>query len=235
MPLMTTGAGRPDSLYVKNVATGVSVAFFSMVANNPNSVRWEIGAAVSTGLNPGAVDITATAPSTPITFELTPISRLTGFSLRNNALTGSWPDLRNANNLTAIDNAINSLTGPIFDLRGNPLLTSLNARNNTLSGNIPTLAYNPALTQIFGYANLFTGVESGFGVTATLGDFEFNDCLLTQAAVDAILAAFVAAGRTSVAGTCILNVGATGNAAPSAAGLTNKATLVARGWTVTTN
>lgn len=235
MPLMTTGTGRPDSLYVTATATGNSVTFGSMVANNPNSARWVIGGAVSTSLNPGLVDITATAPTTPIIFELTPVSRLTGFSLRGNSLTGTWPDLRNCVNLTAIDNAINSLSGPLLDLRGNAALTSLNCRNNLLSGSIPTLSANAALVQIFGYANRFTGVASGFAVTAALGDFEFNDCLLTQAAVDAILAAFVAAGRTSVAGTCVLNVGGTGNAAPSVAGAANAAILTGRGWTVTTN
>ena len=67
----------------------------------------------------------------------------------------------------------------------------------------------------------------------TLGDFQAQNNLLTQAAVDAILAAFVAANRTT--GTRILNLGGTGNAAPSATGVTDKNTLISRGWTVTTN
>ena len=33
----------------------------------------------------------------------------------------------------------------------------------------------------------------------------------------------------------ILNLGGTGNAAPSAAGITSKNNLLAKGWTVTTN
>lgn len=68
----------------------------------------------------------------------------------------------------------------------------------------------------------------------TLGNFRAQDNLLTQAAVDAILAAFDAAGRNS--GTRILNLGGTGNAAPSAGkGDTSKNNLLAKGWTVTTN
>jgi hypothetical protein len=57
--------------------------------------------------------------------------------------------------------------------------------------------------------------------------------LFTQAAIDAILAAFVTAGRVS--GTRTLNLGGTGNASPSVAGLASVSTLVTRGWTVTYN
>jgi hypothetical protein len=54
--------------------------------------------------------------------------------------------------------------------------------------------------------------------------------------VNAILAAFVAAGRVKTAtNTCTLNLGGTGNAAPTGQGITDKQTLQARGWTVTTN
>jgi hypothetical protein len=56
--------------------------------------------------------------------------------------------------------------------------------------------------------------------------------LLPQAQVDQVLAQLVAAGST---GARTLSLGGTGNAAPSAAGLTNVATLQSRGWTVTHN
>ena len=82
------------------------------------------------------------------------------------------------------------------------------------------------------YTNQLTGYAGG-GVSITLGDFQAQDNLLTEAAVDAILADFVAANKTT--GTRVLNIGGTGNATPSATGLTDKATLVSRGWTVTTN
>ena len=46
-----------------------------------------------------------------------------------------------------------------------------------------------------------------------------------------MLAALVAAGATNK--TC--NFGGAGNATPTGQGLTDKATLISRGWSVTTN
>ena len=60
---------------------------------------------------------------------------------------------------------------------------------------------------------------------------DLHDNLLTQGAVDAVLG--VLAGTSISNGT--VNVGGTGNAAPSSAGLTSAATLTGRGWTVTHN
>jgi len=101
-----------------------------------------------------------------------------------------------------------------------------------LTGSIPSLTTNTALTTFYCYSNQLTNWTGGT-VSITLADFQAQNNLLTQAAVDAILAAFVAAGRNS--GTRILNLGGTGNDTPSATGLTDKATLQSRGWTVTTN
>jgi hypothetical protein len=155
---------------------------------------------------------------------------------RDCGLSGPIPNLSNNTLLQSIDTALNSHTGSIPNLNANTALTSINVRNNTtLSGDIPTMVNNIVLSNATLYGNSLTGVVSGFAVPASLGEFYAQDNLLSQAAVDAILAAFVAAGRTSVAGTCVLDVGATGNAAPSSTGLTDKATLVGRGWTVTNN
>lgn len=60
----------------------------------------------------------------------------------------------------------------------------------------------------------------------------FSNCALDQASVDHILARCVA-NAAYVSGTISLNGGT--NATPSAAGLADKATLVARGCTVNTN
>ena len=109
-------------------------------------------------------------------------------------------------------------------------LTQFNCSTNQLTGSIPSLSANTALTQFHCSGNQLTAVDGGFAVPITLGEFRANNCQLSQAAVDAILAAFVAAGRNS--GTRILALQA-GNAAPSGAGLADKATLESRGWTVT--
>ena len=148
----------------------------------------------------------------------------------------------------------NQLTGAIPSLSANTALTIFTAQqpadwcdsvpvgeygadefychNNQLTGAIPSLSANTALTIAYFYSNQLTD-WSGGTVSNTLGDFQAQNNLLTQAAVDAILAAFVAANRTT--GTRILNLGGTGNAAPSATGVTDKNTLISRGWTVTTN
>jgi len=73
---------------------------------------------------------------------------------------------------------------------------------------------------------------SGY-ISNSLGDFRAENNLLTAKAVNAILAAFVLANKTT--GTRILNLGGTGNASPTGQGITDKATLISRGWTVTTN
>ena len=65
--------------------------------------------------------------------------------------------------------------------------------------------------------------------------FFINNNNLTETAVDNILQAFVDANRTTNMSIAIMNLGGSGNAAPSAAGVTNKNTLISRGWSVTTN
>ena len=54
---------------------------------------------------------------------------------------------------------------------------------------------------------------------------------LLAAAINAILAALVAAGSTNN----ICNLAGTGNAAPTGQGLTDVLTLSSRGWNITTN
>jgi hypothetical protein len=141
-----------------------------------------------------------------------------------------------ANNVTT-DLVAQGLTSPFTMLVPKAVLSDnqmsvFSCSSNQLTGSIPSLSANTALTLFHCPNNQLTG-WSGGTVSATLGEFEAQNNLLIQTAVDAILAAFVAAGRTT--GTRILNLGGTGNAAPSAAGLADKATLQSRGWTVTTN
>ena len=114
-------------------------------------------------------------------------------------------------------------------------LTQFYCHVNQLTGSIPSLSANTALVVFYCNNNQLTNVAAGFAVPASLGNFRAETNNLPQTAVDTILAAFVAAGRTSASGTVTLNLGGAGNAAPSAAGLTDKATLQSRGWTVTTN
>ncbi len=68
----------------------------------------------------------------------------------------------------------------------------------------------------------FEDAQNGLGI-------EFWNCLLTEAQVDNVLLDLV----TSAATNGVLDIDGT-NAAPSPSGLTSKATLVSRGWTVGT-
>jgi hypothetical protein len=74
---------------------------------------------------------------------------------------------------------------------------------------------------------------AGGSVSNTLGAFYAQNNRLASTAVNSILAAFVAANKTT--GPRILNLGGAGNAAPTGQGITDKATLDSRGWTVTIN
>ena len=164
--------------------------------------------------------------------DLSANTAMTSFSCYTNQLTGSIPSLSANTALITFSCRENQLTGSIPSLSANTAMTVFSCYSNQLTGSIPSLSANTAMTVFYCYSNQLTGYAGG-GVSITLGDFRAENNLLTQAAVDLILSDFVAANKTT--GTRILNIGGTGNAAPSAAGLLDKATLVSRGWTVTTN
>ena len=162
--------------------------------------------------------------------DLSSNTALTRLYCNANQLTGSIPDLSSNTALTYFYCYTNQLTGSIPSLSSNGGMDQFRCDSNQLTGSIPDLSSNTALTQIHCQYNQLTGFAGGT-VSATLLNFQAQYNLLTEAAVDSILAAFVAAGASN--GT--LNLGGTGNATPSATGLTDKATLQGRGWTVTTN
>jgi hypothetical protein len=165
-------------------------------------------------------------------------SAMQKFLVASNNLTGSIPNLSNNTNLIEAWFQNNLLTGAIPSLSSNTKLEVFlctNQRGATkLTGNIPDLSNNVALRTFSCHTNQLTGFAGG-SVSATLGRFLAQNNQLPSTAVNAILAAFVAAGRTDSDGDCVLNLGGTGNGAPTGQGITDKATLVSRGWTVTTN
>jgi hypothetical protein len=142
--------------------------------------------------------------------------------------TGSPPLFSDHPNLTQLFYFHHSVTGPIQAIPSRA--ANFQCYSNLHTGNIPSLA-GTSLGVFLCHFNQLTGFAGG-AVPASLGLFQAQNNQLTAAAVNAILAAFVAAGRTT--GTRTLNLGGTGNAAPTGQGITDKATLEARGWTVTT-
>ncbi|MCX6223222.1 MAG: hypothetical protein NTV01_00460, partial [Bacteroidia bacterium] len=147
-------------------------------------------------------------------------------------LSGSIPSLTANTILQVFKVNSNQLTGSIPSLTANTALVNFDCGTNQLSGTLPAISACTALVTFNCNNNAFTDYAGGT-VSATLGTFNANTNQLPASAVNAILAAFVAAGRSS--GTRVLNLGGTGNAAPTGQGVTDKDTLVSRGWTVTVN
>jgi hypothetical protein len=80
--------------------------------------------------------------------------------------------------------------------------------------------------------NQLTGYVGG-AVSTNIFRLNWQNNLLPASAVNTILSECVATGVSGP--NRIINVGGTGNAAPTGQGITDKNTLISRGWTVTTN
>jgi hypothetical protein len=160
---------------------------------------------------------------------------LRNFFCHNNKLTGSIPNLSENKLLINFFCFANQLTGSIPNLSANTELSvfrcGIQTLSNKLTGSIPNLSNNNKLTWFECNVNQLTGFAGG-SVSNTLGNFQAQDNQLTATAVNAILAAFVAANKTT--GTRILNLGGGGNAAPTGQGLIDKQTLLDRGWRTAT-
>lgn len=174
------------------------------------------------------MDLSVDGLTAPMAVVLLSTLRAREMHINENNFVGSLPTLNP--NMTHVLAHTNKITGCIPNLSANAALVLLHLSDNQLSGTIPTLA-NTALGTAYLGNNQLTGVDAGFAVPASLGTFGAATNSLSQSAIDAILAAFDAAGRSS--GT--LSLGGAGNAAPSAAGIASKDSLIAKGWTVTTN
>jgi len=98
-----------------------------------------------------------------------------------------------------------------------------------LGGNIDLSKFTNL--SIFRAINLGLNSIVGFENHSTLTDFNAESNQLGVLAINAILAAFVAAGASN--GILVLN--GTGNAAPTGQGVTDVIALQNDGWTVTTN
>jgi hypothetical protein len=175
--------------------------------------------------------LTGTFPS------LSTNTALRDFYIDNNSFTGTMPNLSANTKLELYFGQDTLFTGPIADLSNNPDLVLFWSWRNEQSGTIPSLSANTKLQTFWCQdqkaATKITGFAGG-SVSNTLGDFRAQNNQLTQSAVDAILAAFVAANRTT--GTRTLLLAGTGNASPTGGqNNPNKLTLESRGWFVQVN
>ena len=160
-------------------------------------------------------------------------SGLTGLAdlfIYNNNFTGNI-DLTKFPAAVKIRIYSNSMRGKL-DFSACPSVDDIRVYSNLFTGTI-NVGSNPVLTYAHFSDNLFDSFSGS--VSHSIGYFYAQNNLLTASAMNAILAAFVAAGRTSADGTFLVNVGGTGNAAPTGQGLYDKDTLLTRGCALTTN
>jgi len=162
-------------------------------------------------------------------------TKLQNLLLESNQLTGTIPSLSANTLLRDFRCNANRLTGTIPSLNGLAFLRLFRCNNQQgtikLTGSIPSLSTNIELQEFRCDGNQITHFD-GDSVADTLGNFQAQANQLTSTAVNAILAAFVAANRTE--GTRILNLGGVGNAAPTGQGITDRQTLLNRGWRTAT-
>ena len=143
--------------------------------------------------------------------EIFTLTTLTELHLNGNSITDTLSvNIKNLVNLTTLSLGFNNFSGTIpLEIQQLPLLENLNIPAN-------------------GFNNYLTGTLSGL---AALKAVDFNQNSLTQANVDAVLADLVSS--LSLPGRVKATVGLVANAAPSATGATDAATLRSAGWTVT--
>lgn len=113
-------------------------------------------------------------------------------------------------------------------------MVALVLSNTQVQGDVSSLNALTALVNFHVARTRVTYTTPGFNGSTALTSWKFGakqNPGLTQTEVDLILAHAVATGRNNG----VLETQAGTNAAPSAAGITNRTTLIGRGWTVTTN
>ena len=169
----------------------------------------------------------AVAGSVPL-----PVASITYYGLSSSKLTGSLPDANAAMQWYVAGYC--QFTGRNPSLALATGLVEVRTGVNKLSGAIPNLSAFASLTVADFGNNNFTSWEGG-SVSATLGHLNAYGNALPQAAIDGLLAAFVAAGRTSASGRVWLFLAGGTSSAPSAAGLLDRDILASRGWNVTVN
>jgi hypothetical protein len=163
-----------------------------------------------------------------------PNSTIRSFFNNNRNLTGTFPPLSSHALLQEFSVSNCSLAGSIPSLSACVKLKVFNASGqqgvDKISGSIGNLEYNTSLNTFIIHSNQISN-WSGGSVPSSLNLFLAQNNLLDTSSVDNLLQAFVDANGPSG----VLNLGGTGNQSPGPTGLTNRGTLVSRGWTVTTN
>jgi len=125
-----------------------------------------------------------------------------------------------------------SVSGDVSAATWPSSMQQLRLENTGVSGDVSAATWPSSIRQLYLDINssISYGTSNSFqSLTYNTVVIRMNSCTLSQAECDAILSDLVAGSITS--GTLDIS----SNSTPSAAGLADKATLIARGWTVTTD
>jgi len=177
--------------------------------------------------------------STP---DLYPNYIMQSFKCSNNKMSGSISNISSSylhpSELSYFDCSYNALTGNIPSMETYVTkMTVFNCSNNKLSGKIPS-TYNTLMTTFICSNNQLTsyrGLDGDYPISTYMTYFDAQNNLLSQAAVDRILLEIDTYCALPSEGVGEVYLGGTGNSAPSAAGIVSKNSLIAKGWTVSTN
>jgi hypothetical protein len=240
-----------DGSATQNLTSGVNLQKTAAYSGGFHIVRVTVPSeAVVTQFYNNSAQMTGNLP------DISGLTNLAQWYSYGNQHTGPLPDISGLTNLTVWSSHTNQHTGPLPDISGLTNLAVWSSRTNQHTGPLPDISGLTNLAQWYSYGNQHTGPLPNFsalnnltiveihsnqhaGFSGTIGSrkltrfWAYNN-LLSSANVNAILAALVVAqaGGNPV---CDVNLGGTGNGAPTGQGLTDKATLQAAGWTVATN
>jgi hypothetical protein len=165
---------------------------------------------------------------------------LATFYCDHNSFSGTLPSFGTCTSLATFycGSGSNSFSGtlPSFGTCTSLATFYCGSGSNSFSGTLPSFGTCTSLANFHCNSNSFSGVVSGsFSTQQSLSNLDLSGCALSVSAVDSVLADCVTSLGISGRVACTISLAGGTNAAPDAAGLANKATLVAAGWTVTTN
>ena len=163
--------------------------------------------------------------------------KLEKFEFTGHQFTGTIPDLSNNTELRHFNVNSNALSGEFPQTLNCPHLINLRFNDNAsklgspgISGNVPTISACTSLRILDVANNILTGFAGG-SFPASLENIQAQGNNLTAEAVNAMLAAIVAAGSSN--GICNFSGS---NAAPTGQGIIDVDTLRnERGWNVNVN
>lgn len=149
----------------------------------------------------------------------------------SNSLKSGLPNPRNFLELGHYNCSYNLFAGIHPDFTLNSVLVYIRTNSCLFTGTLKTLTPNTILLSVVANSELISGYTAST-ISLTCTDFQVQNNQLPESAVDQIAADF-ATNIASRPATGTLNVGGTGNAAPSST--TNFDLVAAHGWTCTHN